>query len=161
MTVRRKIEINPLNSLSSILVFILVLFVLFFIARSIFQILYFVAPILLIATLVINHKVVLSYGKWIINLFKTNPLYGLGAGLFTFLAFPVVCGYLFLKALFLKKVGQLQEQATAYQQQQQGDFADYEVLDEKPLSLDVPEIEKRAEVKPDTENQYEDLFGDN
>ena len=62
---RRKIDVNPFNSISSILILVLLFVGLFFVAKSIFTILSWVAPIMLIATLIIDHKVVLGYGKWL------------------------------------------------------------------------------------------------
>ncbi len=159
-------EFNPFKSIPSILMFLAVVIGLFWFGGFLIDILYYVvAPILFIATLIINHKVVLSFGKWFLNLFKTNILYGVGVGVFTFFMYPFVAGFLLIKALFLKKVGQIQSQAQGGAEPEQGDFAEYEELEvEEPEILELPTIENapktRNPEKPEIENQYDDLFGE-
>lgn len=152
MTYRKKIDINPFNSLGSILIMILVFAGLFFIARGIFTILAWVAPLLLIATLVIDYKVVLGYGKWLVNLLKNNLGMGIGALLLTIFGFPVIAGFLFVKALLYRKVNKLQEEV---QRRQEGELVDFEEVDSKPTIIELPPIKKKQK---EVQNDYEQLF---
>lgn len=156
---RRKIDVNPFNSISSILILVLLFVGLFFVAKSIFTILSWVAPIMLIATLIIDHKVVLGYGKWIFNLLKENFLMGAGAVLLTVFGFPVISGFLLAKALLYRKVNKMKE---AYETQSQGEYAEYEEVQEveeiKEKPLELPRLEKEEQPRAQSNNEYEQLF---
>lgn len=158
---QRNNEYNPFSSIPSILVFVLVLMGLWYFSGFLINILYYViAPILLIATLIVNPKVVLSFGKWMMNLFKTNFVYGLGAAIFTFFLYPFVVGFLFGKAMFIKKVNELTGNTTQQVGTDEEGYTEYEEVEEEPTeTLDLPSFEKAP--KPESENRYEDLFGDN
>ena len=145
---------NPFNSIFSILMVILVMVGLFFLARFIFTILYYLSPIMLIAALVIDHKVVTGYVQWIFGLLKKNPILGIGSLLLTILGFPIVTAFLLGRALFRKRVKQAQEEGT---RRRQGEFIEYEELDSEPLEL--PELKKEETKKDKPGNQaYDDFF---
>ena len=95
---------NPLGNFTYIAMAIGALIVLYVLAKAAFNLILWIAPFLFIATLFIDYKVVLDYGKWVLGLFKMNPLYGIGASVVTFFVFPVVAFFLFGKALLKKKV---------------------------------------------------------
>ncbi len=158
---------NPLGNLGGIVMMIFFFIALYFVATGLFRILAFVAPVLLLITLFIDHKVVTNYIKWVVNLFKTNILWGLGMSALTFFGFPVVVGFLFSKALVKKKVKEISDK---YEERTQGEFVEYEEVDEEPpVRIEIPEkldinrppkqkpiIEVR-EKKSDT-GDYEQLF---
>jgi len=96
---------QPFVSLVGALTMIMVMVGLFYLAKGIFTILYWVAPILLLITLFINHKVVLNYGKWILNQYKNqNWPVAIGASALTVLAYPFVILFLFGKTMIMKKI---------------------------------------------------------
>jgi hypothetical protein len=147
---------NPFNSIFSILMVILVMLGLFYIARFIFTILYYLSPIMLIAALIIDHKVVTGYGKWVVSLFKKNPIMGVGSVLLTVIGFPIVSAFLLGRALFRKRVRQAQEEVEI---RREGQFIEYEELDSEPLEL--PEIQKEERNKSRDRNSgqdYDHLF---
>lgn len=74
-----------------------------FVFKGVFKILSFAAPILFIAALIINYKVVLSYGKLLITLLQKNTIMGVIALLLTFFAFPIVAALLLGLAVMNKK----------------------------------------------------------
>ena len=157
MTKRKNIDVNPFNSIISILFLVLVFMGLYFIATSIFKLLALMAPFLLIGALVIDYKVVLNYGKWLVKLLKENFLLGIGAGLLTFFGFPVIAGFLFGKAYLSRKVNKLK---TEYETQTQGEFVEFEeVTDESDITpkLELPPLKRREEK---ISNEYEELFDD-
>ena len=127
-----------------------------FAVKGLYNILYFIAPVLFIATLFLKRSVFVDFGKYIASIFKENPGKGLLYGIGTFVGFPLVLAYLFVKALtmyqFEKRFGKKEAEEK---------FAEYEEVEEQEVEeddfLDLPEIEKAEPIK-DTNNEYEDLF---
>jgi len=164
----RKIDVNPFKSITSILFLVLIFVGLYFVAKSVFWVLSWLAPVFLILTLIIDYKVVINYGKWILKMLKSNILMGIGAVLLTVFGFPVVSGFLFGKALLSKKIketlGQFEEKANP---NPKDEFVAYEeikedVVMEDPLDLNVdpPKVERPEVIikKKSSDNDYEDLF---
>ncbi|MEM9822827.1 MAG: hypothetical protein AAF985_17230 [Bacteroidota bacterium] len=157
MQYKKKIDVNPFNSLGSILTLVFIFVALYFIATSIFKILSWAAPFLLIGALIINHKVVLSYGKWILKLVQDNPAMGIGAILLTIFGFPIISGYLFGKALLYRKVDKMRQE---YETRTEGEYIEYEEVDDVELkepTLKLPQMQKQ---KRERGNEYEQLFDD-
>ena len=127
--------------------------VVYFFVTSIFSILSFVAPFLLFVAILIKRQVVTDYMSMLLGKFKENAGIGLLWGIGSFVAFPLVAGYLFIKALIAhqleKKFGP-----------QEKVYDDYEVVEEEVEEeedfLELPEIEKVKSTK--SSNEYEDLF---
>ena len=142
------------GSFIGIILLILGFVLLFFLAKGIFTILSFVAPVLLVLALIIDYTVFLDFGKFIIKLFKNNLLIGILAVLLTVIGFPIVAGYLFFKSLLKRKIGKMMDQ---HQQGPKELYSDYEVVEEEVEDfLELPEIEKPSKDKED--NEYENLF---
>ncbi len=151
---RNRFEFNTQNTIIAIVFLAVTFFALFWIARGIFTILTYVAPILLLATLVINYKIVVNYGKWLWKQLQNNPIMGVIAILLTIIGFPVVSFLLFGKALLERKVKQVEEEV---RMEREGNFADYEIIDEEPLELPQRPRE-RVEVRQKPTDDYERLF---
>ena len=151
---------SPFNSLTSVIILVLFFVALFYIARAAFWILSMLAPILLIATLIIDHKVVVDYGKWIVSQLKSNPIFGIGAILLTIFGAPVVAGFLFAKALLKRKFKKVKEEMEAQQGGiSSGEFIEFEEVAEKPpVRLELPELRKRKEPLREQRNDYDDMF---
>ncbi|GLR16977.1 hypothetical protein [Portibacter lacus] len=124
---------NPFGNWLAIIMMAVILIGSFFVLRGIFNLLYFLAPILLIATLIIDYKVVLNFIKQLGVLFTKNPLYGIGATALTFFLYPIVFVVLLFRAFTGKKLRKFQNPGDA---EREGDFVEYEELDEEPLDLD-------------------------
>lgn len=136
--------------------FMVLLFVgLFFIAKGVFTILAWVAPVLIVLALLINYRTVLNYLKFMLGLLQRNPLGGIIGILLSFFGFPILAGVLFGKSILDRKVKKLNE---AYQAEKDGEFVEFEeiIKPERETKLDLPPMEKQAPNKKD--NQYEDLF---
>lgn len=156
---------NPLRSVMGIVFLVLAVMAIFWIAKGIFTILSWLTPVLLIATLIIDHKVIINYGKWIGKLLKQNPVYGIGAILLSFFGAPVVATFLFGKAMLKRKVRQMQ---TAVEEKQKGKYTDYNEVEEEEeiefelkdeeeiIPLEVPKTTRR--LKREERNSYDDLF---
>ncbi len=142
---------SPFGSILGIIMGVLFLIGLFYIAQFIFRILYFLSPVFIIAALIMDHKVVTGYGKWLWQQLRNNPLSGVLYTLLTILGFPLVSLFLLGKAALKKKVREAQQEA---EQQRQGEFADFEELDSEPLNLD--RLERQAPPRRDT--NYDNFF---
>ena len=143
---------NPFGAFGSIIILILFFIALYFIAKGIFTVLSYLAPILLIITLIIDYTVVLDFGKFILRLFKNNILIGILAVLLTIVGFPIVAGFLFFRSLIrrnLKSTGSFKETPKEI-------YTDYEEIeDEEEDFLSLPEIKKEKQKK---DNDYEQFF---
>lgn len=152
MTNRKDINIggNPLNSITGIILMVLFLLGLFYLARFIFNLLYWLAPVMLVATLIIDYKVVTGYIQWLISMVKRNTLVGVGAIILTIFGFPVVSAFLLGKALFKKKV---KEAKSNFETRRREEFVEFEELESE--RLDLPEIEPQKKSK---NSEYDQLF---
>ena len=150
MADRRGFGFNTQNTIVSIVFLVLAFFALFWIARSIFTILAWLAPVFLILTLIINYRIVVNYGKWLWKLLNENTIMGILASLLTVVGFPVVCFLLFGRALLYRKAKELEK---AYEEEKYGTYTEFEVIDEEPLEL--KEIEQRQRKDDDP---YQGLF---
>jgi hypothetical protein len=102
-----------------------------FVFKGIFKILSFAAPIMFIAALIINYKVVLSYGKLLITLLQKNTIMGIIAILLTFFAFPIVSALLLGLAVMNKKADSFMEKE---RQMREGIPTDFKELSSTPKS---------------------------
>jgi hypothetical protein len=149
MSYRKKIN-SPFSSFTNILFLLLFFMALFFIARGVFWILSWVSPFLLIGALLLDYSVVLNYGKWLINLVKNKLLIGIVAIILTVIGFPVVAAFLFGKALFKKK---LKDIKAKHEKEQQGEYVDYEELENKNTTLELPQMKPKEK-----QSEYDRLF---
>lgn len=147
---------NPFNSIIGIILIVLFLVALYFIARAIFTILYYLSPIMIVAALIIDHRVVLGYVKWLIGLLRDNLLLGIGATILSVLGFPVLSAFLLGKALFKRQVKKARQEA---EEAREGEYIEYEELDSEELELPRLEKEERKRERPEKpDNRYDDFF---
>ncbi len=146
-----------LNSIFGVLLLIAFFVGLFFILKGVFWVLSWIAPVLLIAAFVIDKSVVINYVKWIGKTLKENPLLGIAAILFSIIGYMVVFPYLFAKALFKKKIKDVQQQ---YEKQQKGELIDFEEIESKPNkpqeTMELPRFEKQT--RQEKRSEYDQLF---
>ena len=146
MTTQRSYQINKLNPIVLLIGVVLIIGVLFWVAKSILKLLAIAAPVILLAAVIINYRVVLGYGKWLLEAFKRNPLFGALAALFTFIGFPLVSVFLLIRAVTSKG---LQNSFS----QKKGEFIKYEEVQED--FLDISELKEH---KKKIDNDYNDVF---
>jgi hypothetical protein len=134
--------------------FMVVIFVtLFFLAKGIFTVLSWVAPVLIAGALIINYKTVLNFIKYMWALLKRNPLGGILGIVLSVIGFPILSGVLFGKAILDRKVKKLSE---AYRAREEGEFVEFEEIIKDDVELHLPPIEKSPRARND--NEYKDLF---
>ena len=156
------------NIIPAILMLIAAFYVIGYIASGIYTILEFVAIGLFIITAIINHKVILDYGKMLINLVKRNPLMGIAGIILTVFFHPLVALFLFGKALLLRKVDKIKKDfqggaATAQNRNDEG-YTEFEEIEDtstpndnaKPEIVELPPLKEKP--KQSQRNDYEDLF---
>lgn len=110
---------------------IAVIWVGLFLFKGVFKILSWAAPIMFIGALVINHKVVLSYGKMLIVLLQKNIVMGILALVLTFMFSPIVAALLLGLAVMNKKADSFMEQE---RQKRDGVPTDFKELSSTPKS---------------------------
>ena len=156
---------NPFGSIINLLIFFAVLVGMYFFIGGVFKLLYLVAPVLLIATLVINYRIVADYAIDVFETFRTDILWGAVKVAFTVLCYPLVIGWLFAKSLIYRKVDKLKKD---FEQQVNAtnpnlgsrptggtttEFADFEELSseilnkskkqEPPIILEIPKLKEK------------------
>ena len=150
-----------LNVIIGFAFMVLIFVALFFVAKGVFTVLSWIAPVLILLALIINYRTILNYLKFMLSLLQRNLLGGIIGILLSFFGFPILAGVLFGKSILDRKVRKLNE---AYRAQKEGEFVEYEeVKPEKESRLDLPPLEKNkpvVEKQPPAEkdNRYEDLF---
>ncbi len=162
-TPRSPFERSPFNGIVGLLVGILIIYLLFTGISWAVWLLYKVAWLLFIASLVIDHTVFLGYAKSIGKLFERNWMMGLAAGALSIFLYPFVFLYLLGMALFKKKI---KEKVAEADVRRNGEWAEYEELPEEPMDLDIdyeelppapPEpLRRGGDKKKDT--GYDELF---
>ncbi len=127
------------NFIVSIVIAIGVLVALFFMARVVYWALAWIAPVLLVLTLIINYRTVLNFGKWLWQLLTRSPLMGILAIILIVIGFPVVAAFLFGKSFIDRRMRQYMEE-----QGMIDEYVEYEeVPDDDPLEL--PQLDKRRD----------------
>jgi len=143
---------GPFGFLVPLLVLAAFFTAIYLIARGMFWLLSYAAPVLFILTLIINYRVVTGYFQWIWNLLKNQLPVGLIMILITFFGYPFVAGYLFFKALMLRSVKKSFEKVKA----KQNEFTDYEEVTEDTSFLEIPGQVRQDEVR--RTNTYDEVF---
>ena len=135
------------NSWGAIAILVVAFIAVFFVARGIFWLLNLVAPILLIAAVIIDYKVLINYVKWLVDLTKRNLLIGLAAIVLSIVGYPIVFAFLLGRALMNRKIKEVEKQEQVHRE---GELVEYEELElEDPPPAEVP--------KDEPASNYDDL----
>ncbi len=134
-----------------LVVFVFALLALYWLAKGVFTILTWAFPIMLIATAVINYRVLLGYGRWVVDNFKRSPIIGIVIAILTVMAYPFVGLFLLYRAISSKSKPEEPNPKEAVA----GDYIKYEKVEQEEDFLDLSDIEKS---KPEIKNRYDELF---
>ena len=159
MTSRKQFDMKT-NTWVGLIALVFIFIAVYFIASSIFRLLAWLSPILLIATAIIDYKVIVNYVKWVIDLTKKNTPLGIGAIVLSIIGYPVLFGFLFGRALLNRRIKQAKSAATSAEE---GEYVDFEELETKKLELPPLEKQQRPEPEPAPQKQqknsdYDNLF---
>lgn len=157
---RSPFDSNPLSGILGFVVALVALYVLFNILGWVYTMLWYAAPFMLIASLIIDHKVFLGYVNSIKSLFERKWYFGLAALVLSVVVFPLTATYLLGMSLFRKK---LKERAAEVDEQVNGKWTEFEEIEDEPLDLDIPYEELPPAPEPQTRrgnkgNEYDELF---
>ncbi len=141
---------NPFGSIFSLLMIVAVLVLLIFMVTGFIKLLYLIAPLLLIATLLINYRLVADYVMGVFETFRTDIPMGIVKVLFSVFCYPFVIGWLFAKAMFYRKVTKLQkdleqQMGTLTETHKTAQFTEYEEISS---DLNTDEKPEKAPEKP-------------
>ena len=158
-TSRSPFDRSPLGGIGGFIVGLVVLYVLFKLASWFFSLLWWAAPLIFIASLIIDHKVFLGYVGSVKRLFERNWILGLAAGVLSIVLFPIVSAYLLGMGLFKKKLKERVEQEDI---RRNGEWADFEEVPEEPMDLEIPYEELPPPPEPEPrkgrDTNYDELF---
>ena len=158
-----------LKTIIGVVAIIAIIWIIFQVISGLYSLLWYIGPILLIATFFMNKSVIFNYIKWIGKLFKTNPIAGAGAGFLSFFGFPFVSAFLFGKAFLLKKL----DAVTSGGAKKEEEFTEFEEVESETIEeLDLEEFDEFEELetleRPEKNtdeltdsNDYESFFEDN
>jgi hypothetical protein len=137
---------NRKNGWYGLAIMVVVLVILFFLVTSLFKILYYLSPLLLVLTLIFDYHVVIKYGKMIVRYFRKNWLFGLLLAILTVVGFPIVTGGLFVNAFMNWRIKRAKKQYGQDVSAGREKFSEYELI-EGEEELDLAEMEKLRENK--------------
>lgn len=142
------------NGIFGLVLMIAVFVALFFLAKGVFTLLSWVAPVLILLAAIINYRTILNYLKYMLGLLRRNPLGGILGVVLSVIGFPVLAAVLFGKSILDRKIGKLQQ---GYRKREQDEFVEYEeiIRREDQDTLDLPPMEKKNEPPA---NPYKDIF---
>lgn len=138
---RRK---DPVNTIISLIMLVIVFMLIFFVARGVFRLLTWLAPFLFIATLILDYRVVLNYGKYLYRTLNRNAFWGIVMTFLTIIGFPLVIAFLFGKALLFKRVEKAEKDM---EDDVKGEYIPYEEVEEDKEDefLDLPEFQNEKD----------------
>ena len=145
---------NPLGFIGPLLILTFFFATLYFIARGIFTLLYWVGPVLLIIALILDYKVVVEFLQFVWSLLLKKPLLGLlvvGLGI---IGWPIITGYLFFKALGRRNMKKLYDTV----EKEQNTYTEFEEVVEDESFLELPQLNKQKEAPTQQPNKYDQLF---
>lgn len=152
---------SPFGFLGPLIILTVFFAALFFLAKGVFWVLSWVAPILLIVTLILDYKIVLDFLNFVWKLLKENTIMGIVAVLLTVVGYPVVAGYLFFKALGKRSIKKVMENV----EKEKSTYTDYEEVVEDDSFLELPPLNKpqtkytsSPEQPQSKSNDYDDMF---
>ena len=152
MTRFKSYNLGRTNPLMFLVVFVFALIAIYWLAKGVFTILTWAFPVVLIATAVINYRVLFGYGRWVIDNIKRSPVIGIVIAVLTVMAYPFVGLFLLYRAISSKSKP---EQQTNGGKSSAGDYIKYEEVEQDEDFLDLSELE---ESKKEIKNRYDELF---
>ena len=122
------------NALLAGIILIGVFIGLYWVARGIFSLLSFLAPVMLIITAILNYRVITGYAQWLWDNLKKEPLMGLLYVLLTVVGFPIVSAYLLFKAIAQHRRKKMKEQFNSHREREIS-YTEYEILEDNYLDI--------------------------
>ncbi len=148
---------SPLGGIGSLLVAVLFLVGMFYFMKFLFTLLFWLLPVTLIATAIIDHKVILNYIGWVGGTFRRNALRGLLVAALSIVGAPVVSVFLLGRAWLGKQFKTFAQEAQKAQAETTEDV-EYEEVESETMELPTLEKPKAPAAEPTKGNSYEEFF---
>lgn len=145
----RRYAISPIWAVLFLVLFIVAMY---YILKGLFYLLYFTAPVMLIALLIIDHRIFVSHFKAAFSKIRQNPAVGILSFILQIIGLPFVLAYLLMKALFVRKLRSVEDRIRT---QREGEFVEFEDVTEVKNDIHLPRLKEAEKEKP---NQYNSLF---
>lgn len=144
-------RMNPFANVTGILIMVLLMVGLFYVAKGVFWLLAKAAIFLLAGAIIIHYPTVTGFLRWLWDTLRQQFLLGMFFLALTVLLYPILCAFLFVRALVNRKVSSLE---ALLRKEREGEFVDFEELESTMHA-------KKNRVVAGTvrkEDRYQDLF---
>jgi len=118
------------NGWYGLVIMAVLLVLLFFLVKSLFKILYFLSPLLVVLTLIFDYRVFIRYFNMLVRMFRRNWVFGLALVVLTIVGFPLVAGGLCFNAFMNWRIKRARKRYGIHHTQEKGKFSEYELLEE-------------------------------
>lgn len=149
MSAYKTFTIGRTNPFLALLFLFIIMFGLFWVAKGIYTLLSLIFPVMIIATAIVNYRVLINFGKWVWGTLRSNPLMGIAVIIFAIMAHPIVGAYLLFKAVATRGEDNQEDS----KELKRGEYIEYEEVEDD--FLDLSDIKKSGE---EVDNKYKDLF---
>jgi Na+-transporting methylmalonyl-CoA/oxaloacetate decarboxylase gamma subunit len=126
---QRFLKINPLIFLIVLAGFLIIGFYVFF---YLIKFLYYLTPILVLAVLLVNHRVLIDHFKALFKRVLRDPVMGSLSLIVNLLGLPFVMLYLLFVAVITRGLNNANRQA---ENQRRSEYIDYEIVEEEKQQL--------------------------
>lgn len=133
------------------ILFLGILVLLFYLFYQLYKLLWLAVPVLLLAILIMDSKVLGSHLKSIGDQIGRNFVGGMALALINLIGFPFVLIGLILKSWIFKKFSKINQEPL--QQNSDSDFSPYEEIDSMSQPLPPNRLRKK-----EADHRYDDLF---
>ncbi len=113
---------SPFSSLINLLVVVGAIALVILLINGFFKLIYWLAPGLLVAALIIDYRVGVEYFRNLLDTFRRDVLAGVLRVLFAVFCYPLLFLWLLLKAIFYKKIEKISQQINEQTDAQQAHF---------------------------------------
>lgn len=141
---------TSLEKITGSLVFLIILALLFYLFFQLYKFLWFISPLLIITSLVLDKRALLDYLKNIGQQITQNPIGGLINAMVNLLGLPFVLIGVVLKSWTIKRISKMQNTQSYYSKEE--DFTPYEEVE---IKYSKPKQEKKSIT---VDSRYDDLF---
>lgn len=130
---------NPFGLFIALAIFAALFYGMFKMTQWIFSILYTIAPIMIIATLIIDARVYKELWQSVVQLFRRSIGLGIVVSMLGLALYPLVGTYLLIKALLRKQDKTRQAEVRRVKE---GELVDFEELESEPLEKRQQPLDK-------------------
>ncbi len=148
---------GPFGAIIGLVVVFFLLYLLFNIVSIGWSILGFVAPVLLIISLILNRNVALNFGKMLLNTIKTDPLKGILYSVLSFVGHPLLFLYFFVRSYMTSKVKKKVDKNLSDKRQNKA-YTEYEEVEDDDDFLELPDLDASPPKEKLKDTGYENLF---